>query len=307
MGPRAIRACGNDRQRDSRAPPAHCRQGADDRSSSQQGMETVPGGFETFACYGRGPLYVACIMPQDSGNRTGVRWVSLTDHRGAGLLAVGGPVFEAGAHHYTADDFTRALHTCRMKRRDEITLNLDCRQCGLGGNSCGPPAPDKYLVRPEPVASCAASELEAHRLSVRSAAVRRFSDADALTGTRSRSRVHRDRDTTQAAPITSGVADSGARQFIIASQVAGARCANGSAARRQGHRRPAMHFGRRRYGAPRMAKSHRPRVRTRIWPIFPRIVIKGGMSRRLSSLFKLYVMGVAATFENFLRLFLFFT
>ncbi|MBN1670723.1 MAG: DUF4981 domain-containing protein [Kiritimatiellae bacterium] len=133
----------------------------------------VPAGFESFTWYGRGPhenyidrntgapvgvyttavdeLYVPYIMPQENGNRTDVRWASLRDSEGRGLLAVGDPVVEVSAHHYTAEDFTRAFHTCELKRREAITLNLDYRQCGLGGASCGPGPLHQYRLYPEPV------------------------------------------------------------------------------------------------------------------------------------------------------------
>lgn len=133
----------------------------------------IPGEFNTFTWYGRGPhenycdrkegapvgvysgtvdeQYVPYIMPQENGNKTDVRWVSLTNSSGLGLLAVGMPLMEASAHHYTTEDLTRAKHTYELKRREEITLNLDYKQLGLGGGSCGPDTLPKYLVKPEHV------------------------------------------------------------------------------------------------------------------------------------------------------------
>ncbi|RJS87969.1 DUF4981 domain-containing protein [Candidatus Bathyarchaeota archaeon] len=130
---------------------------------------TVPSRFNMFTWYGRGPhenysdrkegasigvysgtvdeQYVPYIMPQENGNKTDVRWVSLTDSSGLGLLAVGMPVMEVSAHHFTAEDLTEAKHTYELKRREDITLNLDYRQSGLGGGSCGPDTLPKYLVK----------------------------------------------------------------------------------------------------------------------------------------------------------------
>jgi len=130
---------------------------------------TVPGRFNMFTWYGRGPhesysdrkegasigvysgtvdeQYVPYIMPQENGNKTDVRWVSLTDSSGLGLLAVGMPVMEVSAHHFTAEDLTEAKYTYELKRREDITLNLDYRQSGLGGGSCGPDTLPKYLVK----------------------------------------------------------------------------------------------------------------------------------------------------------------
>lgn len=133
----------------------------------------ILGEYDTFTWYGRGPhenycdrkegapigvytgtvddQYVPYIMPQENGNKTDVRWVSLTNIRGIGLLAVGMPLLEVSAHHYTTEDLTRAKHTFELKRREDITLNLDYKQSGLGGASCGPDTLPKYLIKPEPV------------------------------------------------------------------------------------------------------------------------------------------------------------
>jgi len=133
----------------------------------------VPAGFENLEWYGRGPhenyidrntgarvglyagtvdeQYVPYIVPQENGNKTDVRWASLRDDRGAGLLAVGAPLMEVSAKHFTDADLTAAMHTCELVRREEITLNLDYRQAGLGGGSCGPPTLKKYQVAPAPV------------------------------------------------------------------------------------------------------------------------------------------------------------
>jgi beta-galactosidase len=131
----------------------------------------LPGGYETFTWYGRGPhesyvdrkagaqvgvyagsvdgQYVPYVVPQENGNKTDVRWVALTDGEGVGLLAVGESLLEVSAHHFTTRNLEKAQHTCELQRRDEITLNLDHKQSGLGGASCGPPTLPQYLIPPE--------------------------------------------------------------------------------------------------------------------------------------------------------------
>ncbi len=136
----------------------------------------LPGATNTFTWYGRGPVetysdrklgapvgvyrgtvdeqYVPYIMPQENGNKTDVRWAALTDDGGLGLLAVGMPLLNVSAHHFTAQDFTGAMHTYDLKRRDEVTLNLDHAQSGLGNASCGPGTLPQYLVEPKETTFC---------------------------------------------------------------------------------------------------------------------------------------------------------
>jgi len=136
----------------------------------------LPGGYERFTWYGRGPhenyvdrkegarigvysgtvdeQYVPYIMPEENGNKTDVRWVSLTNADGVGLLAVGMPTMEVSAHHYTTEDLTQARHTYELVHREEITLNLDYAQSGLGSASCGPGRLEKYQLKPEEVRYC---------------------------------------------------------------------------------------------------------------------------------------------------------
>ncbi len=133
----------------------------------------LPGGYEQFTWYGRGPhetyvdrkegaqvgvysgtvdeQYVPYIVPEENGNKTDVRWVALTNAEGAGLLASGDRWLEVSAHHYTTEDLTRARHTYELTRREEITLNLDYAQSGLGSASCGPGRLEKYQLKPQEV------------------------------------------------------------------------------------------------------------------------------------------------------------
>ena len=133
---------------------------------------TLLSGYTHFTWYGRGPhesyadrklsakmglfagsvdeQYYPYIMPQENGNKTDVRWASLTDDTGQGLLVTGQPVLNVSVHHFTAQDLTEAQHTHQLIRRDEITCNLDFAQGGLGNGSCGPGVLAQYLLEPKP-------------------------------------------------------------------------------------------------------------------------------------------------------------
>jgi beta-galactosidase len=130
----------------------------------------LPGQYEAFSWYGRGPhetyadrklgakagvysgtvddQYVPYVVPQENGNKTDVRWVALTDEDGVGLLVVGMPLLNVSAHHFTTEDLTQATHTYELEWQEEITLNLDYAQSGLGNGSCGPGVLPQYLLDP---------------------------------------------------------------------------------------------------------------------------------------------------------------
>jgi len=139
------------------------------------GMQlVVPGGFETVTWYGRGPhesywdrkagarvgvwsgsvddQFVDYSEPQENGNKTDVRWVSLTNGDGAGLLVIGEPQIAFSAHHYTTDDLENAKYSYQMQYREDITLNIDMQQTGVGGDdSWGARTHDEYTVWPGPL------------------------------------------------------------------------------------------------------------------------------------------------------------
>jgi beta-galactosidase/beta-glucuronidase len=131
----------------------------------------LPAGAERIRWYGRGPHETHSdrllsgwlgvhettasepdpyVKPQEHGNRTGVRWVALTDETGAGLLATGAPQIEFSAHHYAARDMVGLRHPHEVVRRPEVVLNLDTAQAGLGTEACGPGVlPEYELVAQE--------------------------------------------------------------------------------------------------------------------------------------------------------------
>jgi beta-galactosidase len=123
---------------------------------------TLPAQFSNIQWFGRGPYetywdrktgaavgiyssnaaaqYHPYIRPQENGNKTDVRWVALTDARGMGLLAVGMPLLSISARHFLNEDFDpgskkRQRHPFDLKKRNLVTLNLDYKQMGVGGDT----------------------------------------------------------------------------------------------------------------------------------------------------------------------------
>ena len=131
----------------------------------------LPEGFEQLAWYGRGPhenyvdrnagapvgvyrgtvdeQFVPYVVPEENGNKTDVRWVTLTNAAGTGLHASADRLLEVSAHHFTPEDLTAAGHPHEIVRRPEVVLHLDYGQSGLGSASCGPGRLDKYRLKPE--------------------------------------------------------------------------------------------------------------------------------------------------------------
>ena len=133
----------------------------------------IPGEFNTITWYGRGPhesywdrktgaavgLYSGSveeqihpyIRPQEVGNKTDVRWVTLTNENGAGLRVCGLPLLSISAWPFSTSDLERAEHTFELNRRNFITLNIDFKQMGVGGdNSWGARPHPEYTLPAEP-------------------------------------------------------------------------------------------------------------------------------------------------------------
>lgn len=92
------------------------------------------------------------VAPQDYGNRQDVRWVSLTDEDGRGLLAeADGALLNTSAWRYSCAEIDSTGHRADLQvDTSAITLNLDHRVLGLGSNSWGSEVLDTHRVRWEP-------------------------------------------------------------------------------------------------------------------------------------------------------------
>ncbi len=151
---------------------------------------TLPGEFVRLNWYGRGPwesywdrktgapvgAYGGAVgeqihpyvRPQETGNKTDVRWLALSNADGAGLMAVGVPHLSASARPFLNQDLDfeaksgvvgenlgpRDLivmrHSYDVKARDLVTLNLDYKQRGVGGDdSWGAMPHEQYRLQPQ--------------------------------------------------------------------------------------------------------------------------------------------------------------
>ncbi|WOO43615.1 glycoside hydrolase family 2 TIM barrel-domain containing protein [Rubellicoccus peritrichatus] len=129
----------------------------------------LPDSFERLTWYGRGPYenyrdrnrsamidmykstvheqYVPYILPQEHGNHTDVRQLSLQNSK-RGITVTGAVDMEFSVSYYTPADLFSATHTHELKPRDKVFLSLDAVHSGLGTGSCGPATLPEYQIYP---------------------------------------------------------------------------------------------------------------------------------------------------------------
>lgn len=132
----------------------------------------MPKDFRTVRWYGRGPhetyedrkesgifgIYTSTVdeffhryvRPQETGNRSDVRWFSITDKSYA--LFVGGlPTVDFSVLPFSIEDLEKANHTNELHMQDFVSVNIDYKQMGLGGdNSWGALPHKEYILRAKP-------------------------------------------------------------------------------------------------------------------------------------------------------------
>lgn len=75
------------------------------------------------------------VMPQENGNRTDVRWMTLSNQpKNNGLLVLADRLLSMNAWPYTEKNINEATHTYDLKDAGFITVNIDLIQMGVGGN-----------------------------------------------------------------------------------------------------------------------------------------------------------------------------
>ena len=86
--------------------------------------------------------FVAFPKPQEMANREDVRWLSLTDASGMGLLfASTHSPLSTSALPWSDLELTFAPHPAELPRPSATWLHLDVKDTGLGGTSCGQAPP----------------------------------------------------------------------------------------------------------------------------------------------------------------------
>lgn len=125
-------------------------------------LMALPQQFSNFSYYGRGPWenysdrntssfiglyhslvedqYFAYIRPQENGNKTDVRWLTLLNHNGIGLKVTGMQPLSVSALPFSPDDIDpgkkkNQKHTTDVVFGSNVYLSIDLAQRGLGGDN----------------------------------------------------------------------------------------------------------------------------------------------------------------------------
>ncbi|MFZ5517653.1 MAG: glycoside hydrolase family 2 TIM barrel-domain containing protein [Candidatus Zhuqueibacterota bacterium] len=121
------------------------------------GMQmAIDDAYDTMTWFGRGPhetywdrktsgeislhsgkvaeLVHGYTRPQENGNRSDVRWVSFTNAKGNGLLVAGAPTIDVSAWPYSMATLEKGKHINELPPDGNITVNIDYKQMGVGGD-----------------------------------------------------------------------------------------------------------------------------------------------------------------------------
>jgi beta-galactosidase len=93
-------------------------------------------------------------FPQESGNRTGTRWVHLLNSKGSGIraeLQCDAPknegVFDFNVNRHSAYALEKAKHPYELTKSNEVIFRIDGAHHGLGTASCGPPTLEQHSLK----------------------------------------------------------------------------------------------------------------------------------------------------------------
>ena len=89
------------------------------------------------------------LVPQESGNRTGVRYVSVTNKAGTGIrISAASAPLECNVSPYTAQELEHATHLHELPPIHYTVISVAGRQMGVGGDdSWGAPVLEEYRIK----------------------------------------------------------------------------------------------------------------------------------------------------------------
>lgn len=129
----------------------------------------MPALYDNLKWYGRGPFesyqdrkvsahvglydgsvadqHFEYVMPQENGNKTDVRWFSITDEAATGFKITGRQLMEVNVQDYSQEALNMAKASHQLNRGNKTYVHLDLNQMGLGGDdSWSPRVHEEYLL-----------------------------------------------------------------------------------------------------------------------------------------------------------------
>jgi len=85
-------------------------------------------------------------IPQETSNRMGVKWSTVTNYEGIGFMFKSDSIFNFSAYPYNDMEIDKARHSNQLKPCDFVTVNIDHLQTGLGTATCGAGVLPQYLL-----------------------------------------------------------------------------------------------------------------------------------------------------------------
>lgn len=89
-------------------------------------------------------FYYNYVKPQESSNRTEVRWLSLTNNEKSGLMVIGDKPVQTSVWPYSAQNINDAQHPTELVRAENLTVNISGWMAGVGGN-------DSWSINARPI------------------------------------------------------------------------------------------------------------------------------------------------------------
>jgi len=130
----------------------------------------VPEAYQQFSWYGKGPQYSYSDMPggtkfgqysgsvddqffnfevpQENGNKSEVRWLSVTNSSGQGIRVSGQQPLNTSIRKFSLMNLSTACHPFDLVKLPYSILNVDYRLGPLGNESCGTAPMQQYCVKP---------------------------------------------------------------------------------------------------------------------------------------------------------------
>ncbi|MBS4220619.1 DUF4981 domain-containing protein [Bacillus sp. FJAT-49711] len=78
--------------------------------------------------------YVPYLKPQECGNKTEVRWITIKNGNGMGLKVSGHPAIEANVLPFTPFELEEASHSYKLPKSKQTVVRINTKQMGVGGD-----------------------------------------------------------------------------------------------------------------------------------------------------------------------------